>query len=60
MKPQTTNPCSEQAVSNRYTNACTHDMVVLLTVWYPEIWISCTVCALSYPLRSTAIGGISK
>ena len=51
MKPQTTNPCGEQAASNRYTNACTHDMVVLLTVWYPEIWI---------PLRSTAIGGISK
>lgn len=31
MKPQTTNPCGEQAASNRYTNACTHDMVVLLT-----------------------------
>lgn len=57
MKLQTTNPCGEQAIDRR---DCTHTMLMLLTVWYPEIWISCAACGLAYPLRATAIGGISK
>lgn len=61
MKPQTTNPCNEQAIAHRGgVHACTHGMVALTTVWYPEVWISCTVCGRSYPIPNTAIGGIPK
>lgn len=61
MKPQTTNPCEEQAIvrlRRQHDPACSHDMVVLTTVWYPEVWISCATCGMSYPVPNTALGGI--